>query len=128
MAYATVADLAARWKPLDEDEAEAADSLLEDAAAMLDSMVTVDPDDARQARALLAVSCSMVRRAMASTSAGVYGVTQGSISADVYSQSLTFGNPAGDMYVTTAERRMIGAGRGFVASIPARAGVCRGRL
>lgn len=122
MAYATVADLEARWRDLSPEEEAVAATLLDDAAMLLDSMVEVDEWDVARKRLLCTVSCSMVKRAMASSTNDAFGVTQGSISADVYSQSLTFANPSGDLYVTASEKRALGVGRGFIGSIPARVG------
>ena len=118
MAFATVADLEARWRPLTEDEQEIASTLLDDAAVMLASTVTIDPDDSQQESLLRVISCAMVRRAMNTMSAGTMGVTQGSITADVYSQSWTFSNPGGDLYLTKRELKALGVGAGFFAAIP----------
>lgn len=118
MAFATVEDLERRWRPLTEDEQETAEALLEDAAVLLASAVTIDPDDTQQASLLRVISCAAVRRAMAPMTDGTMGVTQGSISADVYSQSWTFSNPAGDLYISKKELKALGVGAGFFATIP----------
>ena len=60
MAYATVSDLEARWRALNEDEQARAEVLLEDAATYLDALVSIDPDDEEQQKVLSRVSCSMV--------------------------------------------------------------------
>ena len=122
MAYATVDDLAARWRTLTEDEEERAAVLLDDAAAMLDALVNVDPSDADQAYLLMVVSCNMVERAMLAAENGALGVTQQSMSADIYTQSWTFSNPSGDMYLTRNEKRMHGIATGSIGSIEARIG------
>lgn len=68
MAFATVEELAARWKELSNAEEDMASALLDDAAVMLRAAV---PDlDARLEDGRLGVdvlslvSCRMVRRAM----------------------------------------------------------------
>ena len=45
MAYADVSDLESRWRDLSADEEAKAAVLLDDASAMLDSLVDVNPDD-----------------------------------------------------------------------------------
>ncbi len=109
MAYATVSDLEARWKTLDAQEEAVASTLLEDAAVLIDSMGTPRSDDAARV-----VSCYMVRRAMSSQAADVFGVTQTSMTAGSYQQQWTYANPGGDLYLTKAERSMLGLGAGKV--------------
>ena len=124
MAFATVDDLRDRWSGVagqgfDEDVASV---LLDDAAVMLSSLVKVDPSDANQAEALKIVSCNMVKRAMTTMSSDAYGVTQQSISADIYTQSWTYANSQGDLYLTRAEKRMLNIGVGYIGWIPAKVG------
>lgn len=115
MAYATVDDLAARWKELSSAEEDMASALLDDAAVMLRAII---PDlDARladerlDADVLSLVSCRMVRRAM-SAPAGFEGVSAFNQGAGPFSQSVSFANPSGEMWVSRAERRMLGLGGG----------------
>lgn len=119
MAFATVDDLESRWKPLTEDQQEVAEALLDDASAIVSTMVDVNPDDAEQAALLKYVVCAMVKRAMAPIDGGTAGITQGSMTADIYTQSWTFSNPSGDLYVSATEKRALGVGSGFYSSIPA---------
>ena len=119
MAFATVEDLEARWKPLDDDQQAVAEALLDDAAAIIAATVPIREDDELQAAVLKAVNCSMVKRAMFAADGGTPGITQGSMTADVYTQSWTFSNPSGDLYLSASERRALGVGRGFVSTIPA---------
>ena len=124
MAYATIEDLERRWRPLDAAEIDKASALLDDAAVMLDAMMASYGVQDVSDDALKAVSCSMVRRSMALSESGMYGISQGTISADIYSQSLTYANPTGDMYLTSNERRMIGLNGSYIGSIPAKVGAC----
>lgn len=119
MAFATVADLEQRWRALSADEYIRAEALLDDASIMLAQAVQVDETDETQSAALRAVACSMVRRSMASGDSGFFGASQGTVSADIYSQTVTFANPSGDLYITSAEKRMLGISGGFIGSIPA---------
>lgn len=118
MAYATVDDLEARWKSLTADEAERAAVLLDDAAVIINALLASKGITTMNADAAKMVSCSMVKRAMMQADTGMMGITQGTVSADIYSQSLTFANPSGDMYITAAERKALGAGASYIASIP----------
>lgn len=59
MAYATTEDLERRWRPLTPDERQQADTLLKDAAIVLDTYRSCADEEI-----LAIVSCNMVRRAM----------------------------------------------------------------
>lgn len=125
MAFATLAELEARYEPLtDPLDIAKAEALLDDASVMLASLVKVDSDDEQQAAALKVVTCAMVKRAMAASSSGFLGMTQGSITADIYTQSATLSNPSGDLYITKPEKRMLGMIQPFIGSIPAKVGWC----
>lgn len=111
MAYATTDDLAERWRDLPEDERRRAAVLLDDAAAILDSLMArhgVGP--AGREEQLRYVSCQMVRRSMASGVDGDYSSI--SRTAGSFSEQFAPANPSGDMYLTANERRMLGLGRG----------------
>lgn len=121
MAFATIADLEARWRALTTDEQATAAALLDDAAALIQSTgITIDPNDENQAAVLVWVSCAMVKRAMVPLAVDMFGITQGTVSADVYSQTATYSNPSGDLYISKQEERALGIGAGFYGSIPAR--------
>lgn len=124
MAYATIDDLELRWRPLTADESARAQALLDDAALMLDAVLSAASIQDVEEGALVAVSCNMVRRAMALSDSGMYGVSQGTVSADIYSQTMTYANPTGDMYLTGNEKRMLGISNGYIGSIPAKVGYC----
>jgi len=117
MAYATVDDLEARWHALEGDEADRAEVLLEDAAAMLDALVEVDPEDEKQANLLKIVSCSMVTRAMLSAESDAYGVSQLDYGMGPFSQAAHFANPNGDLYLTAQEKRLLGIGSGYLMGV-----------
>lgn len=115
MAFATYEDLEARWRPLSEDEQARATVLLEDAATYLLAFVDVDPDDEQQASALKMVSCSMVQRAM--TQGDSYGIDKLTMSADIYSQSVSYVNPSGDFYLTASEKRLLGITSSYMLGV-----------
>lgn len=115
MAYATVGDLEARWRKLSESERTRAGTLLDDAAAILDAeLARCGADPADLEAALRYVSCQMVRRTMAAGGAGPMGagapgdVSQWSRTSGPFSESFSFANPSGDMYLTSADRRLLG--------------------
>lgn len=117
MAYAEVSDIEARWRTLTETEQTRASVLIDDASAMLDSLVAVDDSDEQQAALLKTVCCSMVIRAMSATEADSFGVSQTSMTAGPYSQSWTYNNPSGDMYLTRMEKRLLGITTSYIGSI-----------
>jgi len=109
-AYATVDDVQARMtRTMTEDERKLCETMLDDAAVIIDVYNIEAPSDAKQV-----VSCRMVIRAMGySSDSGVpMGATQGSMSALSYSQSWTIGSGggAGEMYLGKLERKLLGCG------------------
>ena len=109
MVYATAEDVQRRMvKPMSAVQTNVCTALLEDAAALIDSIA---PDASNEAK--LTVSCSMVIRDMGSQSeVGVpVGATQGSASALGYSQSWTISNGStGELYLSRTEKRLLGVG------------------
>lgn len=110
--FAAAADLEARWRTLSDDEGRRADTLLGDASVFLAALmrksgVGVAPGDSIQSETLKAVCCSMVQRAMsAATDSAPF--SQESMAAGPFSQSYTYANPNGDMYLTKGERQRLG--------------------
>lgn len=115
MAYATLDDIEARRGYLSADEREKAAALLDDAAVILDALVTIDGSD-EQETLLNLVSCNMVIRAL-STTPDAYGVSSLSTTAGVYSESLQYANPSGDMYLTKLEKRLLGIASSYIGTI-----------
>lgn len=120
-AYAKSSDLEKRWRKLTTAETERADALLSDAALIIEDEceaagVNIEYPDARTKEKLSVISCEMVKRAMlAGTDAAP--ATQGSLTVGPFSQSVTYANPTGALYMTKAEKRRIGIGRqrmGFI--------------
>ena len=110
MAYAEIGDLEARWRPLSDDEKTRAGTLLDDAAVIIDTACP-PASPLTDAAARKMVSCSIVKRAM-SAPAGVDGaVTSVQQGAGPYQQTTQYANPNGDLYLTKADRRLLGCGR-----------------
>lgn len=128
--YATVSDLVDRWRPLSPAEEERAGTLLADAAVRIrvecpdvDERLAAVPPGLDPAVPLI-VSCEMVKRAMLAP-VDQAPMQQMQQTAGPFSQSGTFVNPTGDLYLTRAERRMLGCGGQRATSVsmaPAGAG------
>ena len=108
MAYATVADVQARMlRTLSTDEQSVASTLLDDAAVLIDALKASADDSVKGV-----VSARMVVRALGDgEDAGVpMGATQGSVSALGYAQSWTIGSGGsfGDLYISKADKQMLG--------------------
>ena len=113
-ALATVFDYEARYGEA-EDPARLA-VLLDDAAAMVRSQpgYRLDESDRLAADNFTRVVCAVVNRALsAGELAGFSNYTQSGVD---YSASVTVSNPAGDMYLTAAEKRSLGIGTGRVGA------------
>jgi hypothetical protein len=111
MAYATVADVQQRLTyTLSADQQRVCAALLDDVAILIDTYNDEVLEDVAKT-----VSCRVVARALGdgSTDASIpVGATQGTVSALGYSQSWTIGGSgaAGEIYLTRAEKRMLGVG------------------
>lgn len=118
MAYASVDELAERWRPLSESEKKVAAVLLEDAATILDAELERCHLTAEgRSDKLRYVSCQMVRRQMASDVGGDFSSI--SRTAGSFTEQIAPSNPSGDMYLTSNERRLLGVplNRGRVAHV-----------
>lgn len=109
-AYASVSDVQARMmRTMSPTERDICQTLLEDAAVIIDAYAADAPADAKKT-----VSCRMVLRALGDGgSSGVpMGATQGSMSALGYSQSWTIGSggSTGELYLGKADRQLLGKG------------------
>ena len=99
---ATIADLLARWP--DAPSVASTAERLHDASAQL------------QAANLKAVVCQMVHRAVGDGSV-VDGVANQSRTAGPYTLSYTYANPDGGLYLSSAERRLLGIKRVRLGSV-----------
>ena len=119
--YATVDDVQARMtRDLSTDEQAVCTALLQDAAVMIDAIASGAADDAK-----LVVSCRMVIRALGDGSSGgvPMGATQGSMSGLGYSQSWTIGGggSTGELYLSKADRLLLGVGNSIGSYSPVQA-------
>ena len=103
-AFAVVDDVAARWRELSESEQTRCMALLADASDLI--RTTCPSWQAAGQDTLRRVCCAVVIRAM--QSGDMQGVTQTSQSAGPFTQSWSYSDPAGDLYLTKAEKRSLG--------------------
>ena len=105
--FASLDDLAARWKPLDPGEKAQAAVLLEDASQLI---IDTCPRAANASEnTLRRVTCSIVKRAMmAPPIAGAESVQQG---GGGYQATVSFTNPSGDLYLSKSEKISLGYGK-----------------
>lgn len=116
MAYATTEDIEKRiLRDLSEDEKAVCESLLDDAAVIIDSYNKDASDEAK-----LVVSCRMVIRAVGSGDDDVpVGATQGSMSAMGYSRSWAMsGGSTGELYINKLDKKLLGVGNSIGSYSP----------
>lgn len=103
--FATADDLEKRWHALTSAEKAKAEALLEDAAALIRSTC---PNWSRADGSVLRfVSCAAVKRAMLAND-DTAGVSQHTETAGSYSESYSYSNPAGDLYLTQSDKEALG--------------------
>lgn len=108
MAFATVADLEARWRTLTSEEKTLAATLLDDAAVKLSAWVI--EDDELQAAKLKIVSCDMVKRAMKAGESDMADVEEMSATMGPFGRTVRFSAQVGELYVTKQEKKLLGGG------------------
>lgn len=106
--FATYRDVERRWHALTEAERETATVLLEDATQII--MDTCPRWSQASERTLASIACAMVIRKM-SVGDERLGVTNAQQTAGSFSESFTYSNPMGDLYLTRAEKARLGRGR-----------------
>lgn len=118
--FATSTELAAGWRPLSSDEQARADVLLARASRLvrtrrkgIDALIAAGGMDADL---VTDVVCAMVKRVMQGP-ADLDGVASRSEAGGPFSQSVTFANPSGDLYLTKAEKVSLGIAGMHAASL-----------
>lgn len=102
--FATVDDVATRWRTLSESETTRCTALLADAS---DLIRTSCPNwQTAGETSLRRVTCAAVIRAL--QTADMAGVTQSSQTAGPFTQSWSYSNTGGDLYLTKAEKKTLG--------------------
>jgi len=106
-AFATYGDIEKRWHTLTAPERQTATTLLDDATQII--MDTCPRWADASERTLKAVVCAMVIRKMLVDDDHL-GVTNAQQTAGSFSESFTYSNPMGDLYLTRAEKARLGVG------------------
>lgn len=120
-AYATVQDIEKRLgKTFDTAETEICQSLLDEAAQIIDAYKVDASSEAKQT-----VSVRMVSRAIGDDESVPMGATQGSMSALGYSQSWTIGSggTTGELYIGKMEKKLLGLGGSIGSYSPVQEGI-----
>lgn len=105
MSLVNIADLEKRYRKLSDAERERAEVLIEDAEAYI---IAQGADlDAVPIEVLVPIVCAMVRRVIPQEGGGA-AIESEQLTAGPFSQTYKFSKPTGDMYMTKAERRMLG--------------------
>lgn len=120
-AFATTEQLESRWKSLDDIEKPRAETLLMDASVIIATMcaqsgIEINEEDELQALTIEAITCEMVKRAMLAP-VDEAPMSQFSQTAGPYTESGTYANPNGDLYLTSGEKKRIGLGKQRMFSI-----------
>ena len=107
--FATIADLEARWHALTSEETAKAQVLIGDAT----DMIMGECPNWRQVHdeTLTRICCQMVKRAMIAETSHATGLSQYSQTAGAFTESGTFANPNGDLYLLAAEKRSLHGGQ-----------------
>ena len=132
--FASVKDVELRWRALEEDEMARCEQLLNDASVIMASAMSssgIDwesiSEDSLLAQSLVVVCCDMVIRAMKAP-VDLPAVTQYSQGAVGYSESMTYANPNGDLYLTKSEKNMLGITGAVISTVRPAIHDCEGDL
>lgn len=107
--FATVEDLEERWHEFTPTERPRVEATLADAS---DLIMTTCPDWAHASEATLRrITCAATKRALLARD-DMAGISQGTQTAGAYSESVTYANPSGDIYLTASERESLGGDGG----------------
>lgn len=116
MSYASVDDLEARFRPLTDDEKNKAEVLLGDASELINNAFEMQGREIRcSAEILKIVTCAMVKRALASKNDADFSNV--STTVGVFSESYTYANPDGSLYLKRSELKQLGLASGRIKSI-----------
>ena len=113
--YATVEDLRLHWPEAPADDAVLAHKLWEAEVHVLALYRDIPQrieDDLLDPAVVTLVLCRMVKRALQPATNGMEGLSSISQGAGPFSRSLNFTGTDGAMYLTKADRNLLGSGRG----------------
>lgn len=104
---AVVDDLKSRWPDFPEGNEELAETLLNDAAILIQAHLPADANP--DSELLKLVVCQMVKRIMA-TSTLPEGVTSVSQTVGPFATQMGFSNNSSSLFLTKAEKKLLGIG------------------
>ncbi|RYQ36633.1 Gp19/Gp15/Gp42 family protein [Bifidobacterium pseudolongum] len=118
-AFATLAQLEAGWRTLSDSEKPRAETLLERATRMIKAQCPRWAQAEQHNPGICAdVCCAMVMRAMQTSGIDVPdGVKQMTQTTGAFSDSYTFENPSGNLYLRDEEKRSLTPSRGKAFTI-----------
>ena len=124
MSWATVAQYQSRYGTVVDTATlqECLDDATSQINAMLDAAgIDYTAPSADYARRLMMVCRQMAHRAFGEDGSefAPFGVSQTSQTAGPYTQSFSFSNPYGDLFMTRSEQKMLGLASSYIGSIPA---------
>lgn len=104
--YVTVEEIENGYRKLSEDESRLCNDLIAEASTLIDAYAMSANEEVKKI-----VAKRMIRRAIASSGAGTvpFGSNGGTVSAMGYSQSFTMSGSVGEVYLSRAEKNMLGA-------------------
>lgn len=106
--WASLEDLKARWPDMPAGADAHATVLIEDASQFILDTIPSAAEASESTRRR--VVCSVVRRAMEASSAGMAGAASYQATTGPFNTSITPVNPSGDFYLTKAEKKALGHG------------------
>lgn len=114
--YVTVEEIENGYRKLSDDESRLCTDLIAEASTLIDAYALSADEGIKKI-----VAKRMIRRAIASSGAGTvpFGSNGGTVSAMGYSQSFTMTGTVGEVYLSRAEKNMLGskARIGFSSSL-----------
>ncbi|MCF0121685.1 MAG: hypothetical protein HUJ74_00375 [Lachnospiraceae bacterium] len=123
VSFATIEDLELRWRPLENEEKRLAHIKLLDATALITSTlkksgIVIDQEDEAQKQNLVSVCCAIVKRSMSADSAEFLNASSSTQIAGSYSQTISYANPGGDLYLTSSEKKQLGGVKQIADNVP----------
>ena len=122
MSWATVSDYQARYGVVVDTATlqECLDDATSQINASLDAAgIDYTAPSADYARRLMMVCRQMAHRAYGNDGSDIapFGVSQTSQTAGPYTQSFSFSNPYGDLFMTASEKKMLGLSSSYIGAI-----------
>lgn len=103
--FATADDLAKTWHAFTDEETNRVNALMDSASIVIEAWATwwrLVP-----AKVLRVVCCNIVKRSMLNEDMG--GITQSTQNANGFSESVSYANPSGDLYLSSLDKQMLRA-------------------